>query len=117
MILFLIILLLLIAAFAIWKVNGSPSLGSTSERHQPARQQRPRFSGRVVEPRMPAASRVPRRAGSSRLRKTSQTVVRNGHAVTPPDAIGLACLAPISECKLGADCLCVSPDGRRGGSR
>jgi hypothetical protein len=70
-----------------------------------------RFSGRRVEAVRPAGTK-PRVARRSRLQNGSRvSAVRNGHAVTPPDAIGLGCLAPISECTLGDRCICVDRPG------
>lgn len=112
----LVVILLLIASYAVWKTNGSPNP------FDPAPPVRPpnsgRFSGRRVDLPVPG-NRAPRPARRSRMRNGSQVAaVRNGHAVTPPDTIGLACLAPISECTLGPRCMCVTPEERRlGGSR
>jgi hypothetical protein len=76
----------------------------------------PRFSGRLVGAVPQVATITPRRRRSGGLRNGVRiSAVRNGRAVTPPDAIGLGCLQPISECTLGDRCICLNQDERQDG--
>jgi hypothetical protein len=74
----------------------------------------PRFQGRRIE-RAPRAPARPAR-GKSRMRNgRTVTPVRNGRRVIPDNAIGLGCLAPISECTLGDRCICLNRREFHGG--
>jgi len=84
---------------------------------RPSPPSRPRFSGRVVEPE-PFVTRPPARAARPRMTNgRKMTAVKNGRTVIPPDAIGLGCLQPISECSLGDRCVCLSQNELRVRSR
>ena len=74
-----------------------------------------RFSGRVVEAE-PITRRI---AGPTPRMQNGVKVpaVKNGQAVIPPDAIGLGCLRPISECGLGDRCACLNQNELRMESR
>jgi hypothetical protein len=66
-----------------------------------------RFSGRTV-PGPRQAGRAPRRRGPRMRGKRRQAGGRMAGAVQhSPDAIGLACGCPISQCPRRDDCLCV----------
>lgn len=77
-----------------------------------------RFSGRTVP--APAPPVRPRPAPNKRLgngKKISASrgegPLANGRTFTPENAIGLGCLRPISECTLGARCVCRAEAGQR----
>jgi hypothetical protein len=75
----------------------------------------PRFRGRQVAS-APTVSRAKSQVSRRRLRNGKKIpAVRNGEVVTPDDAIGLGCLAPISECTLGDRCICLNRHERQVG--
>ena len=105
----IVLILLLVLGIALWRARGEGAWTSPSG---PDRQPLPpsRFRGRVVEPSLQTG---PGSRQRSRLRNGSTvSAINNGRTVTRPDAIGLACLAPISKCTLGKDCLCVAEEDR-----
>lgn len=96
-----------VVAHALYRAAAPPP-----ERPSPANRTRPaaanrRFKGRVIESATAAVGEDP---GARRKLSdgTRISAVRNGRVHIPADAIGLGCLAPISECTRGADCICKS---------
>ena len=93
----------------------SAPMRSPGSRRRPGK---PHFSGRRVEPESAIASILPVTQTKRRMvngRKVA--AVKNGQAVIPPDAIGLGCLQPISECSLGDRCICLGQSEPQTGSR
>jgi hypothetical protein len=78
------------------------------------------FNGRFVP--APSAGTVPpeSRPAASRMQNGRRVPSRingpgiaNGRTFIPDNAIGLGCLAPISECTLGDRCVCRGKAGQR----
>ena len=115
----LVLVCLLVFAWVVYAATRDetpppPSLRRPPSSRPPLRA-KPRFSGRKVEA-APATIRARPRSGRTRMRNGEKVAaVRNGEVVTPADAIGLGCLAPISECRLGDRCICLNQQERQVG--
>jgi hypothetical protein len=97
--------------------SASPPAAWTPPSRPPARVPTGRrFSGRVVEAEPIARRPVPQPA--RRMQNgVKVAAVKNGREIIPPDAIGLGCLQPISECRLGNRCVCLNQNELRMESR
>lgn len=97
----------------------SGSVPRTSSPPTP-RQPGPRLKGRLIQPE-PVTRRarpfVPSPSRSLLQNGVKVAAVKNGRAVIPDDAIGLACLRPIAECSLGDRCVCLGRQELRTGNR
>jgi hypothetical protein len=116
MIVALVVICLLVLAWVVYaSMRGEvpSSLPPRPLSPRPPVRAKPRFSGRRVEA-APAAIRSQPRSGRARMRNGEKVAaVRNGEVVTPANAIGLGCLAPISECRLGDRCICLNQHERQ----
>jgi len=82
-------------------------------RPPPALARPPRFAGRRVTVSLDTPVSPPT---APRLRAARHSgSLANGKRVLDDNAIGLACLRPISECTLGERCVCLGQQQRRGG--
>jgi hypothetical protein len=98
----------------------SGSVSRTPSRPIP-RQPGPRFNkGRLIQPEpvtRRARSFTPSPSRSLLQNGVKVAAVKNGRAVIPDNAIGLACLRPIAECSLGDRCVCLGQQELRTGNR
>lgn len=103
------IVLVILFAAAVWLFgteSGRTLLGQGADTSGQASPQT-RFRGRTVLVNRPTVSRANRKPQSRmRGKKRAAGGRMTGSIQRSPDAIGLACGRPISECTRGDDCLC-----------